>query len=185
MSVFFNVVGVDNITSHLTSSQGLVQINRVWPEIFLHVLIPHYLFQRRVLSLGHCPMSCFIIQDMSGMSVLQKGTGLLFINRLGWSIKRGLTDLLYSICERIRTLRDFYLVGINLSNLAMLAALFITLLAITISYVLMLSWYKSAFPCSISFLLLIFVWLEWQVLLSEEQNWDLDLNSVDSQSSAQ
>lgn len=54
------------------------------------------------------------------------------------SIKRGLRALLSGVCERIRTLRDFYLVGINLSNLAMPAALFITLLAITISYVLML-----------------------------------------------
>lgn len=54
------------------------------------------------------------------------------------SIKRGLRALLSSICERIRTLRDFYLVGINLSNLAILAGLFITSLAITISYVLML-----------------------------------------------
>ena len=57
---------------------------------------------------------------------------------LGDSMKRGLRALLYCICEKIRTLRDFYLVGINLSNLAMLTAVFITLLAI-ISYVLMLS----------------------------------------------
>ena len=72
------------------------------------------------------------------MSVLPKGAAFFLLTGLADSIKRGLRALLYSVCERIRTLRDFYLVGVNLSNMAMLASLFITLLVITISYVLTL-----------------------------------------------
>lgn len=72
-------------------------------------------------------MSCLFAQTSPGMSALKRDLAFFLPTGLADSVKRGLRALLCSVCERIRTRRDFYLVGISLSlsNLAILIVLFI------------------------------------------------------------
>lgn len=99
----------------------------------------NFLFCHQVIV--KCP--ALSLRICQGWMFFKRELAFFLLTGLADTITRGLRAFLYSVCERIRTIRSFYLVGINLSHLARLAAPFIALPAITQPCVLMLSWYKG------------------------------------------
>ena len=104
-------LGVFNITSHRTSSQGLLYRltgSGLRPLcLFWHITICPREGKFPVLPLGYCPTSCLSLRICQGGVFFKRELASFLLTGLADSIKRGLRALLYSICERIRTLRDF------------------------------------------------------------------------------